>query len=63
MVGLGHTNNFTTIRLLDDIIYACRVTVSGFAPLNATPYQRKNGYAENLLVGGNLLDGVLVELI
>ena len=39
MVGLGHINNFTTIRLRAYITYVCRATVSGFAPLNATPYQ------------------------
>ena len=32
MVGLGRNNNFTTIRLLDYIIYACRATVAGLAP-------------------------------
>ena len=39
MVGLGHINNFTTIRLRAYITYACRATVAGLAPLNATPYQ------------------------
>ena len=32
MVGLGRNNNFTTIRLLDYIIYACRATVAGLGP-------------------------------
>ena len=45
MVGLGRNNNFTTIRLLDYIIYACRATVAGLALLKSK--SATVGYIDN----------------